>query len=148
VSKSFLQLRKQTPRAIALLLCLWLSGAFCVVNCQVTTGKDVSTVETFSAEDENLPPCHRKSSQSENGKQDATVIKKIGFAPLMTCCPFFSPTFEPAKNFKFVPQIQAAKIEVSGSQTFFAQKNSFKTTYNPPPRSRGSTYLKNRALLI
>jgi hypothetical protein len=86
--------------------------------------------------------------QSENAEQDAAAIKKIGFAPLMTCCPFYSPTFEPAKNFKFVPQVQTAKIEVSNSQTFFAPQISFKTTYNPPPRSRGSTYLKNRALLI
>ena len=142
------QFKRQAASFATILLCLWLSGAACALNCGFAV---VAAAETaIETDDANLPPCHRraKAEKTENAKDDS-AFAKTNVAPDSNCCPLLSASFVPAKNvkFEFAP-LSPAKAKLNAAPQSFRREIVFNSNYKPLPQSGGGTYLKNRALLI
>lgn len=147
----FLQLKKQVPRATALLLCIWLSGVVCAFNCEFPNAGTISAAETAVADnDSNLPPCHHAARAKSKKTKEEFSFEKSDFASNGNYCPLLSASFAtPAKNFKFVgAALQTAKAASNSAPVLNKQKTVFYSNYKPFRQPRGSTYLKNRVLLI
>ena len=140
--------KRQAASFATILLCLWLSGAACALNCGFAV---VAAAETaIEADDANLPPCHRraKAKKTENTKDDFSFAK-TNVTPVSNCCPVLSASFVPAKNvkFEFAP-LSPLEAKLNIAPQSFRREIVFDSNYKPLPQSRDSTYLKNRSLLI
>lgn len=143
------QFKRQALSFFSVLLCFWLSGAACALNCGFPTFAPAAET-AIETDDGNLPPCHRraKAEKTENTKDDLSFAK-TNVAPVSNCCPLLSASFVPAKNvkFEFAP-LSLVKAKLNLASQSFRREIVFNSNYKPLPQSRGSTYLKNRALLI
>jgi hypothetical protein len=147
----FAKLHQQTPRAIALMLCVWLSGAMCILNCNLTNVQAGERVEAESVQ-ENLPSCHRqaphKSSTKSDDEKSVSIVDAPIFAPI-NCCPLFNAALEQAKHFQLTKvALKPTQIKLSFPAFQLKREIVFERSYKPPPKHCGHTYLHNCVFLI
>ncbi|HZH34846.1 MAG TPA: hypothetical protein VEX64_08400 [Pyrinomonadaceae bacterium] len=143
------QLHQNTPRVLALLLCLWLSGAVSVIQCGAMEMRmQAAKAAAASDEGESCPMSGNhdccKGKEKKDRKQTSFAFPQKG-SPQLDCCAFVKlPPADPARR---VNQIDAPAT-VAGIIGFEIPaleepKISSSKAFRSIPRDRGSTFLRN-----
>lgn len=146
----FTQIYNQKSRFVALLLCIWLSGATCAVNCLAAHRPTETVANEMGA------MCPLKNHGCCKGKTAKSGANEISLnfgeqndTPTFDCCSLVNIRSEAARK---LDRFDAFVLTNSTPKISFAQTKrqtvSFNNSYRKPPQNRGETYIKNCVFLI
>ncbi|MBC7795507.1 MAG: hypothetical protein H7Z37_01385 [Pyrinomonadaceae bacterium] len=146
----FTRIYNQKSRFVALLLCIWLSGATCAVNCLAAHRPKETVANDAGA---MCPLKNHGCCKGKTAKSDANEISsnfgERNDAPTFNCCSLANVKSEAARN---LDKFDAFVSTDSTPKTYFAQPKrqtiSFRKSYQTPPQNRGKTYIKHCVFLI
>lgn len=160
MSRLFAQLqRKKVSRFIALFICVWMSGAACLLSCGAMEVR-AALAETHEHEalqliEESCPlHTHDCCDGKTETKEDENAVSLSAFrrqTPSLDCCSplhFVQTNVAPNAGQVDAPVLTAVAPIKPTLPVFERRRVSFQKTYQTIPLNRGSTHLRNCVFLI
>jgi hypothetical protein len=138
-----------TKRVIALALIFWVSGAVCVLKCEMSSmqGDEASTA-TKQKSSSKMASDHSCCRRAKSNKKIFQIEGTLPTTNNVSCCSYISQPFEHARKIGFQNEVAVATITNNEWLAQPKQNLPSNFSYRPRPPNKSSTHLRNCVFLI
>jgi len=139
---------QKTKRVAALALIFWVSGAVCILRCEVSKFHSSKVLTTHKTAPHKMASDHSCCRRAKNKHKIFEIQSSQPIKNNTSCCSFTTRPFEQARKVSF--QNETAVQAVTEKSWLAQSKQNLPSNflYRPRPPNKSSTHLRNCVFLI